>query len=679
MYLAELFVENFRVFGSEADSRHLSLSLGEGLNVFVGENDSGKSSIIDAVRLLLAARTQDAPRLNEDDFHVRTKVRANQLTIRGTFKGLTEVEISRFLEYLSLDRETPTLVVTLQANRREGGGRARRVFVTTRAGWKADGPPLEGEIREFLQATYLRPLRDAEAELSGGRGSRLSQILEAHPEFKNHSVDDSRQDAPPTTLVGIMRKAELDVQNSRLVKDTATKLSRDYLGPLSLGSTSLSGVMGIARSAELRHVLEKLELWLAPDDLEDLRTRRGLGLNNILFMAAELLLLTEDPEASLALLLVEEPEAHLHPQLQARLIEFLEKRSTPPTGKSATSKREGTAEVASSPASSVQILLTTHSPHFAAKISLERLILVSGRRCFPMTPRHTKLVASDYEFLRRFLDVTKANLFFARGVIIVEGDAENLLLPVIAEKLGRPLAKHGVSLVNVGSRALARYARIFQRTDGQELDLRVACVTDLDLVPEGATYAKKKKKVEQRTGDDDDQDENVGDGDKLDHEVKPRAPQTAEARAAILKQHDGGPLKTFVSPYWTLEHDLARTALACIVHRAVYVGVKSRNRAKNGRPSLSSDERRAAAQGADVAFQKLTEENGDDREKIALEIYEPLFKSDASKAEVAELLAQELETDGRSEAEWRSILPTYIVQAIDYVTRNDTRITHDGN
>src|SRR3546814_4429225 len=59
---------------------------------------------------------------------------------------------------------------------------------------------------------------------------------------------------------------------------------------------------------------------------------------------------------------------------------------------------------------------------------------------------------SDYAFLRRFLDVTKANLFFARAVLIVEGEAENILLPAIAELLGRPLSKYGVSIVNVGHR-----------------------------------------------------------------------------------------------------------------------------------------------------------------------------------------------------------------------------------
>lgn len=101
-----------------------------------------------------------------------------------------------------------------------------------------------------------------------------------------------------------------------------------------------------------------------------------------------------------------------------------------------------------------------------------------------MKKGHTRLSNEDYDFLERFLDATKANLFFARGVIFVEGDAENLLLPAIAEVINRPLYKYGVSIINVGSLAFKRYSSIFIRNNEEKtMDFPVAIITDLDLKP----------------------------------------------------------------------------------------------------------------------------------------------------------------------------------------------------
>ncbi|CDF92245.1 ATP-dependent endonuclease [Pseudomonas sp. SHC52] len=148
-------------------------------------------------------------------------------------------------------------------------------------------------------------------------------------------------------------------------------------------------------------------------------------------MATELVLLRDGDE--LGLLLIEEPEAHLHPQLQERVQQLLER----------TSKA---AEPDSRP---VQIIMTTHSPSLAAGADIASLTLVNRAQLFSLAHGKTKLLKSDYEFLRRFIDATKANLFFARGVAIVEGPAE-ALLPALAAASGYSFSEHCISCVDVG-------------------------------------------------------------------------------------------------------------------------------------------------------------------------------------------------------------------------------------
>ena len=120
-------------------------------------------------------------------------------------------------------------------------------------------------------------------------------------------------------------------------------------------------------------------------------------------------------------------------------------------------------EVLNREGNTVQVIITTHSPNLASAIELGNLVIVRKGKAFSLAQGQTELEGSDYRFLQRFLDVTKANLFFARGVMIVEGDSENLLIPTLAKIVGRDFTTYGISIVNVGGIGLRRYARIFQR------------------------------------------------------------------------------------------------------------------------------------------------------------------------------------------------------------------------
>ena len=222
----------------------------------------------------------------------------------------------------------------------------------------------------------------------------------------------------------------------------------------------------------LRQLLEKLEVNLGVNELAEGTHCRGLGSNNILFMACELLLLGTEADG-FPLLMIEEPEAHLHPQRQLRLMAFLQAQAS-------KARADGQC---------IQIIVTTHSPNLASDVKLDNLVLVRDGRGYSMAQGQTKLTKSDYRFLQRFLDVTKANLFFARGVVIVEGDAESILIPVIASLIGRDFEHYGVSVVNVGGVGLSRYGRIFMREKPEaegKISIPVACVTDTDVMPDCA-------------------------------------------------------------------------------------------------------------------------------------------------------------------------------------------------
>jgi putative ATP-dependent endonuclease of OLD family len=495
MYLSELKLWNFRKYGTKdnnsiTDSNPgLEVIFSQGVNVLIGENDSGKSTIVDAIKYVLLTQSKDFFYLDEKDFHKSNdeKTRRNKLKIECVFRGFSNKEAGNFLEWIGFNKENEyELKIWLTAEFKNN-----RVIVNTRAGADNEGTLIDGEARDLLRVTYLKPLRDAEAELSPGRKSRLAQILRSHklfdkdhPEYKSykkdkeeneiHRLEEIIKDANEEIIKYFTKEtytiSESKDSNPKELNTVAgakviTTNLIDYLTEFfPIGEIEKDGDENQKKSPKFKiaegnllSILHKLSLVLEED-------KSGLGSLNLLFIAAELLLLQYDREDSLRLLLIEEIEAHLHPQAQLRLIEYFNDKK----------KQQ-------------QTILTTHSITLGSQIPLDNLIICKGDKIFPMGTNFTQLQKGDYHFLQRFLDATKANLFFARGVIIVEGDAENLLIPTIAEIIGMPLHKYGVSIVNVGSTAFKRYAKIFLRNEKDDeklkeewLNIPVAIITDKD-------------------------------------------------------------------------------------------------------------------------------------------------------------------------------------------------------
>jgi len=525
-----------------------------------------------------------------------------------------------------------------------------------RSGEKGEGPTLDAGVRQLLATAYLKPLRDAEREMSPGRNSRLSQVLSSFPNIGEGKVFDgaspprSASDAQELNIAGMGDYLRFLVNQHSAIVSAQGAINEKYLAALSLAGQALTSRISFGdagtESARLKQILERLELALLDKASGQSRGIYGLGSNNILFMACELLLLGKEPDG-MPLLLIEEPEAHLHPQRQLRLMEFLEQAARP---------QEGLRPV--------QVILTTHSPNLSSKIPLQNLVLMHQQQAFSLAEDQTCLAAADYRFLSRFLDVTKAGLFFAKGLLVVEGDAEAILLPALASRVERDLTKHGVSIVNVGGVGLRRYSKIMQRRDASkgELTIPTACITDMDVMPDCAPEI-----LGLVTGAEDEKWKKIG---ARRWRAKRDFGETEKEQAAKLEQRrqersvsDGQCVRTFVANCWTLEYDLAFSGLAPEVHAAAYLAIHEEkiDAGKKTRADLLGE--------AKTAYEKI-EADYSTLEARCSAIYS-LFSS-ASKSIAAQHLVDLIEDHFKAEtlnsAKLKDRLPSYLIDAIEYAT-----------
>ena len=450
MYLSILKVWNFRKYcAGEGNSPGLEIHFNDGVNVLIGENDSGKTAIIDAIRYILKTKSGEYIQFDEKDFYQDSEGnRKDEFKIECIFDGLNEQDSGLFWEWLSWneDKTRYLLKVWLYVKRKDNV-----IMPTFSAGAEGHAERMDSEARELLKVVYFKPLRDALTDMTHGYKSRLAQILSAHELFK--SKKDEQGNNTKHKLESDYENLKKEIENYFIAGgdgETITVEINTFLNEHFLISGDNRQAQVKLTGGELSEILRLLDLIMEGN-------KSGLGTLNLLCIAAEMLLFNNQKKG-LKLALIEELEAHLHPQYQLRLIEYISSQQV-----------------------NEQFILSTHSITLASKIKLANLIVLKGNETFPMSSEYTKMTPADYNFLERFLDATKANLFFARGLILVEGDAENLLVPAIAQLINKNIYDHGISVVNVGSTAYNRYVNIFKRKDGKSFGVPVAIISDLDV------------------------------------------------------------------------------------------------------------------------------------------------------------------------------------------------------
>jgi putative ATP-dependent endonuclease of the OLD family len=502
MHISKLTIRNFRNFYNS------TLLFKDGVNTLIGENGSGKTNALYAIRLLLDDNmSRNATRLRETDFNrslgewrghwviisidfeeldacegcqmIRHEVghMTNENKNKGTYtyifrpkkecrKRLFELsqngeqdEIASYIESLEIIDDYES-VFTGRATIDFSDDQAYSELVGNFESFDFPDPEQEdsGEIGVVLKiplypevtCTFVKALRDVIFELRSYRNNPLLNLLKGTE--KNITLDDQE------TILKDIDRLNTDISGLKEVGDIATGI-QDALHSTVGRTYSPSISIQSALPKDIERLLQRLSLQVGDildDGYQGDLTELSLGAINLIYLSLKILeyetKLSTDRVAHF--LLIEEPEAHIHTHIQMTLFEKYNYSNT-------------------------QVIVSTHSTHISSvnKIGSVNILAKDHQKALVFQPSKG-LDTEKCARIERYLDAVRSTLLFAKGVLLVEGDAELILIPTLIKNVfGVSLDELGISLINMSSTVFTNIATIFHN---QRIRRLCAILTDLD-------------------------------------------------------------------------------------------------------------------------------------------------------------------------------------------------------